>query len=87
MDSAPVCDRDLVPGGQYDTNAIYGYMDDHKKAMIQQWVEGQSSCHASPAPPSHLTGKDSLAWLQAHSEQQARAQGEQQARVPNAAAT
>ena len=90
VDSKPICDKDLVVAAsnlQYDNNAIYGYMDEHKKAMIQQWVEGQSNCHASsPAPPSHLTGKDSLAWLQAHSEaraqgdQQGRAQGDQQAR-------
>ena len=77
VDSAPVCDRDLVPGAgllpqQYDTNAIYGYMDDHKKAMIQQWVEGQATnLHSSAQPPSHLTGRDSLAWLQAHSEARA----------------
>ena len=77
VDSKPVCDRDLVPGAgllpqQYDTNAIYGYMDDNKKAMIQQWVEGQATnLHSSAQPPSHLTGRDSLAWLQAHSEAKA----------------
>ena len=38
--------------------AIYGYMDDHKKNMIQQWVECQArinTCPGSPmrVPPSH----------------------------------
>ena len=45
VDSQPDCDTDLVsvlPTQQYDTSGIYGYMDEHKKAMIQQWVEGQS---------------------------------------------
>ena len=51
VDSQPDCDTDLVsvlPTQQYDTSGIYGYMDEHKKAMIQQWVEGQSrwaNCH------------------------------------------
>ena len=71
VDSKPICDKDLVPTQlpqQYDTNAIYGYMDEHKKQMIQQWVEGQAiSLHS--APPSHLTGVESLAWLQAQTEQ------------------
>ena len=66
---------DSAPGGGGDKEAvlgdcsnIYGYMDEHKKAMIQQWVEGQATnLHSAPAPPSHLTGRDSLAWLQAHS--------------------
>ena len=72
VDSKPNCDRDLVQPGsaaqqQYDANAIYGYMDEQKKAMIQQWVEGQAVTHR--APPDHLTGIESLAWLQAQSEQ------------------
>ena len=67
VDSKPICDKDLVCGPlsqQYDTNAIYGYMDEHKKQMIQQWVEGQThSLHSSPAPPSHLTGKADLLFV------------------------
>ena len=68
VDNKPNCDRDLL-AAQYDTSAIYGYMDDQKKAMIQQWVEGQSASSLSSAPPAHLTGIESLAWLQAQSEQ------------------
>ena len=65
VDSAPGGDKEAVMG---DCSNIYGYMDEHKKAMIQQWVEGQATnLHSAPAPPSHLTGRDSLAWLQAHS--------------------
>ena len=67
VDNKPNCDRDLL-AAQYDTSAIYGYMDEQKKQMIQQWVEGQAvSLHS--APPAHLTGIESLAWLQAQSEQ------------------
>ena len=72
VDNKPHCDRDLL-AAQYDTGAIYGYMDEQKKQMIQQWVEGQAvSLHS--APPSHLTGLESLAWLQAQSEQAQQAQ-------------
>ena len=76
VDSQPNCDRDLVnalPVVQYDNSAIYGYMDEHKKAMIQQWVEGQARGGPS-IPPSHLTGVDSLAWLQERAEEQAQGQ-------------
>ena len=76
VDSQPNCDRDLVnalPVAQYDNSAIYGYMDEHKKAMIQQWVEGQARGGPS-IPPSHLTGVDSLAWLQERAEEQAQGQ-------------
>ena len=67
VDNKPNCDRDLL-AAQYDTSAIYGYMDEQKKQMIQQWVEGQAvSLHSDP--PAHLTGIESLAWLQAQSEQ------------------
>ena len=48
-------------------------MDEHKKAMIQQWVEGQARGGPS-VPPSHLTGVDSLAWLQERAEEQAQGQ-------------
>ena len=86
VDSKPICDKELLSSGgsplpaQYDTSAIYGYMDEHKKQMIQQWVEGQSmgQCLQSQVPPSHLTGRDSLAWLQAHSEAQQQQQQQQQ---------
>ena len=77
VDSQPNCDKDLVnaplPAAQYDNSAIYGYMDEHKKAMIQQWVEGQARGGPS-IPPSHLTGVDSLAWLQERAEEQAQGQ-------------
>ena len=77
VDSQPNCDRDLVSAPtltpQYDNSGIYGYMDEHKKAMIQQWVEGQSRGGPS-IPPSHLTGVDSLAWLQERAEEQAQGQ-------------
>ena len=67
VDNKPNCDRELL-AAQYDASGIYGYMDEQKKQMIQQWVEGQAvSLHS--APPSHLTGLESLAWLQAQSEQ------------------
>ena len=68
VDYKPNCDRDILGPGQYDANAIYGYMDEQKKAMIQQWVEGQAVTHHT-APPSHLTGLESLAWLEAQAEQ------------------
>ena len=76
VDSQPNCDKDLVNAplpAQYDNSAIYGYMDEHKKAMIQQWVEGQARGGPS-IPPSHLTGVDSLAWLQERAEEQAQGQ-------------
>jgi hypothetical protein len=47
-------------------------MDEHKKQMIQEWVEGQALAHnhAAPRPgppPPNLTGLESLAWLEAAS--------------------
>ena len=70
VDHKPHCDRDVLGPGQYDNSAIYGYMDETKKQMIQQWVEGQAVTRPGhAAPPSHLTGLESLAWLEAHSEQ------------------
>ena len=76
VDTQPNCDRDLVASplpATYDNSAIYGYMDEHKKMMIQQWVEGQARGGPS-VPPSHLTGVDSLAWLQDRAEEQAQGQ-------------
>jgi hypothetical protein len=74
VDSQPHCDGDLVSTqplpAQYDPSGIYGYMDEHKKAMIQQWVEGQARGGPS-VPPQHLTGVESLAWLQERAGEQA----------------
>ena len=29
----------------FTLKSLYGYMDEHKKQMIQQWVEGQTQVH------------------------------------------
>ena len=65
----------VVPGSYeqcpaYDLQSLYGYMDEQKKQMIQEWVEGQSLVHhprAPGPPPPNLTGLESLAWLEANS--------------------
>ena len=49
VDSKPICDRDLVSAQlpqQYDSNAIYGYMDEHKKA--NDTAVGRGSGHIPP---------------------------------------
>ena len=54
----------------YDIQSLYGYMDEQKKQMIQEWVEGQSLTHQPRPPgppPPNLTGLESLAWLEAAS--------------------
>lgn len=37
-----------------DDNRVYGYMDDHKRCMIQQWVECQA---AASSMNSHQSGR------------------------------
>ncbi len=63
----------VAPGyNPAELQSLYGYMDEHKKQMIQEWVEGQALAHnhAAPRPgppPPNLTGLESLAWLEAAS--------------------
>jgi len=65
--------RGVAPGyNPAELQSLYGYMDEHKKQMIQEWVEGQALAHnhAAPRPgppPPNLTGLESLAWLEAAS--------------------
>ena len=49
------------PAEQYDAKAISGYMDEQKKVMIQQWVEGQAAILCPP--PDHHTGIKSIVFL------------------------
>ncbi len=55
------CDNEaMVQMSLQQQNAVYGYMDDHKKMMIQQWVEGQAMAanNHQTEPPQHLTGRN-----------------------------
>ena len=49
------------PAEQYDAKAISGYMDEQKKVMIQQWVEGQAAILCPP--PDHHTGISSPSYF------------------------
>ena len=51
------------PAEQYDAKAISGYMDEQKKVMIQQWVEGQAAILILCPPPDHHTGISSPSYF------------------------